>query len=294
MNENTTIQLLCKEVEQKAGRRMTTTRDFDFLSESILEKTREKVSSTTLKRIWGYLSEPTIPRLTTLNILAQYLDYTCWEDFSETHEHHDEEVASTEPENKPQTILHAGGHRNQPKVLLTIATIAVVIFALLFLWSLKRSYKPDTLPGYVFQIGQKFASPHDYLHLFGIYAKDSLWGQVLPHHPHISVWGPQYHHPVWHNDGDAAAMMPTITERWEPEGADSQIVITRNFDQFKHYDRLNEIRITFMKNLTDSNYVFLGAYRLSKQLSDTTHCVWERVAEKVAIDHLDYLEELRN
>ncbi len=56
----------------------------------------------------------------------------------------------------------------------------------------------------------------------------------------------------------------------------------------------NDIRLTFMKSLKDTTYTFLGAYRFSLTLSDTTHIVWERVAEDVDLAHLDYLEQLRN
>ena len=90
--------------------------------------------------------------------------------------------------------------------------------------------------------------------------------------------------------------MPTITEHWEPEEyqADPELIATRNKDQYWHYLRINELRITFMKNLVDSGYVFLGVYRMAKTQSDTTRCVWERVADECDLTHLDYLEQLRN
>lgn len=68
----------------------------------------------------------------------------------------------------------------------------------------------------------------------------------------------------------------------------------RNRDKYDHERRLNEVRITFMKNLVDTGYVFIGVYRLSLQQSDTIRCVWERVAEECNLNNLDYLEELRN
>ena len=89
-------------------------------------------------------------------------------------------------------------------------------------------------------------------------------------------------------------MMPTITEYWKPEGVDSVMIVQRNIDQYNHCSRLNEIRITFMKNLVDTNYVFLGVYRMSMELSDSTKCVWERVADECDLNHLDYYEQLRN
>jgi len=63
---------LCKLVEQATGRRMLTPRDFDWLSEQIQLKTGEYVSSTTLKRMWGYIDEPVKPRRFTLDLLAQF------------------------------------------------------------------------------------------------------------------------------------------------------------------------------------------------------------------------------
>ncbi|MBQ8655719.1 MAG: hypothetical protein IJ527_01455 [Prevotella sp.] len=144
------------------------------------------------------------------------------------------------------------------------------------------------------KIGQKFSAYQDYLRLFGITDTANYWGRQLPHHPDIVLWGPEYQHPHWHNDGDSAAMMPTITEHWEPADADSMMVVMRNRDKYHHEVRLNEVRITFMKNLVGTGYVFLGVYRLSLQQSDSTRCVWERVADECDLNHLDYLEELRN
>lgn len=147
---------------------------------------------------------------------------------------------------------------------------------------------------YILKIGDRFGSYMDYLKLFGINDSDTYWGRVLPHHPNVVVWGPEYQHPSWHNYGNKDSMMPTITERWEPANVDSQRVIMRNRDKYHHETRLNEVRITFMKNLVDTGYVFIGIYRLSLQKSDTTRCVWERVANECDLNHLDYLNELRN
>ena len=72
------------------------------------------------------------------------------------------------------------------------------------------------------------------------------------------------------------------------------MVVMRNRDKYYHELRLNEVRVTFIKNLTDTGYVFLGIYRLSLEQSDTTRCVWERVADDCDLNRLDYLEELRN
>ena len=39
------------------------------------------VSSTTLKRLWGYLADDVEPRPATLGILARFLGYRDWEDY---------------------------------------------------------------------------------------------------------------------------------------------------------------------------------------------------------------------
>ena len=81
MNKKTALQLLREAVEQKTGRKMATPKDFDFLSERIFEEVHEKVSSTTLKRIWGYLQNDNTPRSTSLNILSNYVGYADWDNF---------------------------------------------------------------------------------------------------------------------------------------------------------------------------------------------------------------------
>ena len=49
-----------------------------------------------------------------------------------------------------------------------------------------------------------------------------------------------------------------------------------------------------MKNLIDTGYVFLGIYRVNLTQSDSTHIVWERVADECNLNNLDFLEQLRN
>ena len=89
-------------------------------------------------------------------------------------------------------------------------------------------------------------------------------------------------------------MLPTITEWWEsPGSSDSAAAAIRNSDRYLHYRRMDELRITFMKDLVDTGYVFLGVYRLSLSKSDTTRCIWQRVADEVDLHDIDKLEELR-
>ena len=278
-------------IEGTIERKMKTPKDFDFLSECIFEKFHERISPTTLKRIWGYLSESTTPRKSTLDILSNFVGYDNWKDFCEKNPVETEEgeriVERDKREEKSQK------KRLSPAILYTIIAFLLIgiISGVTYHVFSKSS---DKSSAYTLKIGDSFSSPHEYLKLFGIHAKDKLWGQILPHHPNISVWGPEYLNSEWHNEGDKSKMMPTITEYWKPEGVDSVMIVQRNIDQFNHCSRLNEIRITFMKNLIDTNYVFLGVYRLSLELSDSTKVIWERVAEECDLNNIDYLELLRN
>ena len=72
-----------RSIENKVGRVMVTPKDFDYLSEQILEQTKLYLSSITLKRFWGYLGEKYMkePRLTTLNVLAQMVGYSDWTNY---------------------------------------------------------------------------------------------------------------------------------------------------------------------------------------------------------------------
>ncbi len=84
MYTDNAIEKLCKTVEKALDRELRTPKDFSFLADSIFEKMHETVSPTTLKRMWGYLSEPVTPRLSTLDILSQFVGYSSWNDFCMT------------------------------------------------------------------------------------------------------------------------------------------------------------------------------------------------------------------
>lgn len=62
-------------------RRIETPKDFRFLSARIHAHTGEVLSSTTLKRLWGYLSEEVEPHGSTLSTLARFSGYASWNDF---------------------------------------------------------------------------------------------------------------------------------------------------------------------------------------------------------------------
>lgn len=98
------IAQLREAMEKKAGRQMHTPKDFDFLSESIFETLHQKVSATTLKRLWGYLQESSAPRVSTLDLLAQYVGYADWESFCNQEEQISGKLET--PKTTPPQALH--------------------------------------------------------------------------------------------------------------------------------------------------------------------------------------------
>lgn len=75
-------ELLMQEVENVIGHRLIDAGDFEQLSHLLLSRTRERLSPTTLKRLWGYLSnEKVATRRHTLNVLSRFVGYRSYEDF---------------------------------------------------------------------------------------------------------------------------------------------------------------------------------------------------------------------
>lgn len=66
-------------VERKFGQRLSTTADFIRLSEDM----DERVSPSTLKRLWRYVGMEVEPRLSTLDALAHYTGFRDFKAFSE-------------------------------------------------------------------------------------------------------------------------------------------------------------------------------------------------------------------
>ena len=81
------FSFLLSEVEKKYGRRVTTTTDFESLSVVIEHEIGEMLSSSTLKRMWGYVSLNPIPRKTTLDILCRYIGKWDFRTFCEDLKH---------------------------------------------------------------------------------------------------------------------------------------------------------------------------------------------------------------
>lgn len=75
-------ELLKREVERTAGHTLKEAGDFERLSELLFSHTREQLSSTTLKRFWGYLkNEEVQTRRHTLDVLSRFIGFRNYEDF---------------------------------------------------------------------------------------------------------------------------------------------------------------------------------------------------------------------
>lgn len=72
-------------VEETTGRSMQTPKDFDLLVLRIYDRTNVLLSTSTLKRFWGYVAKQDETRgelrRSTLNTLSAYVGYTDWQAF---------------------------------------------------------------------------------------------------------------------------------------------------------------------------------------------------------------------
>ena len=79
MEEQLELTFLKQAVERKAGCRLATTADFVHLSEEM----EDRVSPSTLKRIWGYVGMQVEPRRSTLDALSNYAGFRDYRAFLE-------------------------------------------------------------------------------------------------------------------------------------------------------------------------------------------------------------------
>lgn len=297
---------LRRKVEEIIGRKVRQNADFTFLQQCIVEQTGERISTTTLKRLWGYVKDGGSPRTSILDLMARFVGSENWEAFTTAESERQAEPAlAADPVTVTPQPKENFWHRHRIYIFLNFGILLLFAAYVAYTTFMRPNpvtpvnTAPQTSGKYTLTLGQKFSSYDEYLRLFGVTAKDTLWSQPVPHHKDMILWGPQYNHPEWHNTGNPDSLMPTITEYWEP--ADTKmtpelrkVLQHMNTIGYQIARRNNEIRITFMRDLVDSNFVFLGVYRVSLTKSDTTRIVWERVAEECDLDRLGYLELFRN
>ena len=74
-NENEIL----KRIREKAGIDMTKSVDFDVLAQAIKDTTNESLGVNTLKRLFGFKTDKVVPRLSTMDVIAQYLGFADYE-----------------------------------------------------------------------------------------------------------------------------------------------------------------------------------------------------------------------
>ncbi len=72
--QHNSYQELLRAVEKTFGHPLLVPSDFEYLANQLFEKTGERLSVSTLMRLWDY-SKHVEPRKSTLNILARYIGY---------------------------------------------------------------------------------------------------------------------------------------------------------------------------------------------------------------------------
>lgn len=75
------IHSLVLRVEAMLNRKLQTHGDFVALSDILFDRTRERISSTTLRRMWGYCDEGVKPRRFTLDVLSRFVLFRDFDDF---------------------------------------------------------------------------------------------------------------------------------------------------------------------------------------------------------------------
>lgn len=280
------IDALREAIETTVGKRIQTPKDFDFLSQLIEERCGEHMSVSTLKRVWGYVDSNSMPRRSTLNILAQLIGKKDWDDFCASENN---SGADCTQKAKPKT----NQKRKLSKRILIFAAIVLAGFITIIYFICEQRAASSM----VLHAGETFATTDEYLDLFDAQDRQAPWSVPVPNHPGLIIWGAKYKHPDWHNEGNADSLMPTITEYWYPSdttGFTPAAIAIRNADNYLRVKSFAELRITFMKELSgDSSYTFLGVYGLDTIASDTTRLVWKRLATECDLAHLDCLYRLR-
>ncbi len=86
---------LCREIERQMGWVMKTPADFQLLEERVSARVKDRVSASTLMRLWGY-RKGVVTRRSTLDVLARYLGYADYALFLAWTKECDEEPQSDE------------------------------------------------------------------------------------------------------------------------------------------------------------------------------------------------------
>lgn len=83
MEKQKALESLVQICNSNLGFIPTTPAEFNELSARIFLKTKQRISVSSIKRLWGYVKYENFPSRTTLNILARFNDFKDWETFQQ-------------------------------------------------------------------------------------------------------------------------------------------------------------------------------------------------------------------
>jgi hypothetical protein len=116
--------------------------DFEQLSKLIFEKTKVRLSISTLKRIWGKVRYDNFPTTATLNALAHFLDYESWRDFRQQRQVNNAIEQNELPDTAPQIPETAATSKNRYNYLWFIP-ITLLLFAAFYFAGFNKKESPD-------------------------------------------------------------------------------------------------------------------------------------------------------
>lgn len=138
---------LCEDVEREAGRKMSAPSDFKWLADRIEKRTHERVSESSLMRIWGYVKSNSTPRIATLSVLTRYIGYLGWDDYVAHQSEHESagSVANSVMKGSVQdqnthSVSGSTGRRGR-KIWIAVVTGIALVVILAFGWNFSVSRK---------------------------------------------------------------------------------------------------------------------------------------------------------
>ena len=100
------------DIEVKYQRGFISPKDFEFLSDVISNELNERISVSTLKRLWGYTRYLSSPSNSTLSTLCRLLGFRDWQDYVANRENTSRKPSETVMSDKimVDTDLEVGAH----------------------------------------------------------------------------------------------------------------------------------------------------------------------------------------
>lgn len=116
-----------KQIEQVYGQEIKYPRDCEGLAVCITEKTGNSISSSTLKRLYGFVRTSSKPSQFTCDTIALYIGYAGWESYEKSKHSENNEVDNT---------LSIAKDKRTKKIKWFIVPFAIICIAIFwFLWS---------------------------------------------------------------------------------------------------------------------------------------------------------------